>query len=77
MSEISIVNSLIFRLIALAIGVGCVGTAYDLLTDAKSNAKYAIAHEQLSYSKWNRMLTDRFHGSEPPNFMEVIHLWWI
>jgi hypothetical protein len=56
MSEVSLVSNLIFRLIAVAIAAGCIGTAYDLLSNTKEDASYAIIHHRISYLKWNDML---------------------
>lgn len=56
MSEVSTVSRLVLRLVAFAIGVGCVGTLYDLTTGTQKDAREAIVRHQLSYSIWNKML---------------------
>jgi hypothetical protein len=59
MNEVSTISTLVIRLIGFAIGIGCLGTMYDLAVSTQKDAKQAIVRQQISYSQWNRILLKR------------------
>lgn len=59
MNEVSNVATLITRLIAFAIALGAAGTIVDEVFVVKDEARKAVVHGGISYSKWNRTLLER------------------
>lgn len=56
MNEVSVLTSLVFKILGLIIAVGCLGTIYESVKRQRENAAIAFRKDQISNSEWNRVL---------------------